>query len=235
MPRRFLSTAVVLLLAACAGQSSPAGLGTSAILPPEIQAKLQPGESPLAPDLYYVSEAADGRNFDKVMIDPIIFFMPLEAMRTISPADRQTLLNNFHILMGRQLGKDFLLATEPQRGTIRVQFALLPETSEEVIMDTVAMVARQDPEKQIVVDTLASPLAKGADLLVEALWTDAVTGEVLGATVDRHFGQTGFDSPSFKSWAEVNRYLEAYAVLIRYRLCSYRRGADCVSPAAPLG
>ena len=235
MPRRLLSTAVVLLLAACAGQSSPAERGTSAILPPEIQATLQPGTSSLAPDLYYVSEAARGRSFDKVMIDPIIFFMPLEATRTISPGDRQTLLNNFHILMGRQLGKDFLLSTEPQRGTIRVQFALLPETDEEVIMDTVAMVAREDPEKQIVVDTLASPLAEGADLLVEALWTDAVTGEVLGATVDRHFGQTGFDSPSFKSWAEVNRYLEAYAVLIRYRLCSYRRGADCVSPAAPLG
>ena len=99
----------------------------------------------------------------------------------------------------------------------------------------VEKIARQDPEKQIVVDTLASPLAKSADLLVESLWTDAVTGEVLGATVDRHFGQTGFDSTSFKSWADVNRYLEAYAVLVRYRLCSYRGGADCVAPAAPLG
>src|SRR3546814_3501546 len=78
-------------------------------------------------------------------------------------------------------------------------------------MDTVAMVAREDPEKGMVIDTLASPLAKSADLLVEALWNDAVTGEVLGATVDHHFGQAAFDGPSFGSWAEVNRYLEAYA------------------------
>ncbi|HEY9549815.1 MAG TPA: DUF3313 family protein [Kiloniellaceae bacterium] len=233
MPRRFMSFAAFLLLAGCAG-AQPAGT-TSAILPEEIVAKLQPGDSDLAPDLYYVSDAAAGRSFDKVMIDPIIYFAPLEDMRSISPEDRQTLLNNFHILMGRQLGNDFLLAIEPQRGTVRVQFALLPQTDEAVAMDTVAMVAREDPEKGMVIDTLASPLAKSADLLVEALWTDAVTGEVLGATVDYHFGQAAFDGPSFGSWAEVNRYLEAYAVLMRYRLCSYREGADCVAPPAPLG
>src|SRR3546814_11914170 len=65
------------------------------------------------------------------MIDPIIYFVPLEDMRSISPEDRQTLLNNFHILMGRQLGNDFLLAIEPQRGTVRVPLALLPPTDEE--------------------------------------------------------------------------------------------------------
>lgn len=235
MLHRLLPTAALLLLAGCAALQPSDTARTSAILPPDVQAELQPGESELAPDFYYASGAADGRSYDKVMIDPIIYFAPLEEMRTISPEDRQTLLNNFHILMGRQLGKDFLLSIEPQRGTVRVQFALLPDTQAEVAMDTVAMVAREDPEKQIVVDTLASPLAKSADLLVESLWTDAVTGEVLGATVDRHFGQTGFDSASFKSWADVNRYLEAYAMLVRYRLCSYRGGTDCVAPAAPLG
>jgi hypothetical protein len=137
--------------------------------------------------------------------------------------------------MGREIGKDYLLAIEPQRGTVRVQFALLPATSEPVAMDTVAMVAREDPNTQVVVDNLASPIEPGADLLVESLWTDAVTGEVLGAAVDRHFGQGRFDGASFKNWAEVNRYLEAYAVLIRYRICRFRGGTDCVPPAAPAG
>jgi hypothetical protein len=234
MHRSFIATAVLVLLGACASLQSPAGRGTSAILSAEIQDQLQPGESDLAPDFYYASEAAKGRSFDKVMIDPIIYFAPLEEKRTISPDDRQTLLNNFHILMGRELGKDFLLSIEPQRGTVRVQFALLPETREEVAMDTVAMVAREDPEKQMVIDALASPLVQSADLLVESLWTDAVTGEVLGATVDRHFGQASFDGAGFKSWADVNRYLEAYAVLVRYRLCSYRGATDCVAPPPPL-
>lgn len=234
MPRRLIAAAMLVLLGACAGLQTLAGRNSSAILTTEIQQQLQAGESDLAPDLYYTSEGAEGRSFDKVMIDPIIYFAPLEDQRTISPNDRQTLLNNFHILMGRELGKDFLLSTEPQRGTVRVQFALLPETREEVAMDTVAMVAREDPEKQMVIDTLASPLTQGTDLLVESLWTDAVTGEVLGATVDRHFGQVSFNGSDFKSWADVNRYLEAYAVLVRYRLCSYRGASDCVAPPPPL-
>src|SRR3546814_1114213 len=72
MRRRFMSLAAFLRLAGCAG-AQPAGT-TSAILPEEIVAKLQPGESDLAPDLYYVSDAAAGRSFDTVMIDPIIYF-----------------------------------------------------------------------------------------------------------------------------------------------------------------
>jgi hypothetical protein len=224
---------LMTMLAGCA--ATPAEeRATSAILPAEVQERLHAGESELAPDLYFAGEGVEDRRFDKVMIDPIIFFAPLEAPRTISPDDRQTLLNNFHILMGRELGKDYLLSIEPQRGTVRVQFALLPETREEVAMDTVAMVAREDPEKQIVIDTLASPIAEGVDLLVEALWTDAVTGEVLGATVDRHFGQVSFGG-AFESWAEVNRYLEAYAALIRYRLCRFRGDTDCAPPPDRLG
>jgi len=234
MPRRLLASAIFVLLAACAMPQMGQDGTSSAILPPEVQAGLQPGEGDLSPDLVYIRPGVEGRNYDKVMIDPIIYFAPPAAPRRISADDRQTLLNNFHILMGREIGKDYLLAIEPQRGTVRVQFSLLAETTEPVAMDTVAMVAREDPNTQVVVDNLASPIAPGADLLVESLWTDAVTGEVLGATVDRHFGQGSFDGATFKSWAEVNRYLEAYAVLVRYRICRFRGGTDCTPPTAPV-
>src|SRR3546814_5272942 len=136
--------------------------------------------------------------------------------------------------MGRRLGNDFLLSTEPQRGTVRVQFALLPETREEVAMDTVAMVARKDPEKQIVVDTLASPLAEAADLMVEALWTDSVTCEVLLATIARHFLQAVYDSPSFRTCEAVNPYLLAFSLLVRYPLCSHPFLPSFFPPSPPL-
>src|SRR3546814_1294246 len=103
---------------------------TSAIVPDEIKGQMRAGESDLAPDFYYVAPASEGRSYDKVMIDPIIYFAPLEQRRTISPEDRQTLLNNFHILMGRRLGNDFLLSTEPQRGTVRSDEHTSEHTSE---------------------------------------------------------------------------------------------------------
>jgi len=237
MLRHLAPLGFLLLLAACNTPLPLLERESTAILPEAILDDMRPGEGEFAPDLVYVTEAAETRrnDFDKVMLDPIMFFMPVEQARSLKPDDRQTLLNNFQILMGRALDQDYLLALEPQPGTVRVQFAVLPSTTEPVAMDTVALVAREDPEKQVVSDAITSPLAPGADLLVEALWTDAVTGEVLGATVDRHFGQASFEGGQFKSWADVNRYLEAYAKLIRYRLCRFRGLDSCIPPAAPLG
>jgi hypothetical protein len=238
--RQSLSIGLLFVLAACAGMEGEgeAAVGReTAILPQEILPDLRPGEGEFAPDLVYVTEAARRRrgSYDKILLDPIMYFAPLEHLRSVSPSDRQTLANNFHILMGRQLAQDYLLALEPQRGTLRVQFAILPDTREPVAMDTVAMVARLDPDSQVVTDDLASPLVPGSDLVVEAEWTDAVTGEVLGATVDLHFGQTSFDGRTLESWADVNRYLEAYAALIRYRLCRFRAQESCTLPPPPLG
>lgn len=235
MLRLVFTIGLLGLLSACAAMEGAAPRETSAILPVEIQAQLQPGDGDYAPDLVYISERARNGGYDKIMLDPIMYFAPLEAPRRVAPGDRQVLANNFHILMGRELGKDYLLAVEPQRGTVRVQFAVLPSTTQPVALDTVALVARNDPNEEVVSDDLTSPLSPGTDLLVEAEWTDAVTGEVLGATVDRHFGQNSFGGAGFQSWADVNRYLAAYAALIRYRLCVFRGDDQCTPPPAPLG
>ena len=128
MLRPLISGGLLVLLAACAAMESGAERETSAILSKKLQAELRPGQGDYAPDLVYVSEKAHNVSYDKILIDPIMYFLPLETPRRISPADRQTLLNNFHVLMARELGKDFLLALEPQRGTVRVQFAVLPST-----------------------------------------------------------------------------------------------------------
>ena len=234
MLRQFMCTATVVLLAACAGQQPGSQRETSAILPAEILSDLRPGEGDYAPDLVYISQLARNKKYDKILLDPMLYFAPLEEMRRVSSSDRQILLNNFHILMSRELAKDFTLVVEPQAGAVRVQFAILPATREPVALDTVAMVARSGPETQVASDALTGPLIHEADLLVEAEWTDSVTGKVLGATVDRHFGQASLDANGLKSWRDVNRLLEAYAVMVRYRLCRFQGATDCTVPAAAL-
>jgi len=234
MLRQVMCTATVVLLAACAGQEPKSQGETSAILPTEIQSELRPGEGDFAPDMVYITQRARSLRYDKILLDPMLYFSPLEQMRRVSSSDRQILLNNFHILMSRELAKDFTLVVAPQAGAVRVQFAILPATEEPVALDTVAMVARSGPESQVASDALTGPLVHDADLLVEAEWTDSVTGEVLGATVDRHFGQTSLDAGGLKSWRDVNRLLEAYAVLVRYRLCRFLGATDCTAPAAAL-
>lgn len=231
MLRRLICTASLVLVTACAGQERAEPGETSAILPVEIQADLRPGEGEFAPDLVYVSARARSGSYDKIMLDPMLYYAPLQEMQRVSSGDRQVLLNNFHILMSRELAKDFTLVEEPQAGAVRVQFAVLPTTFEPVALDTIAMVARSNPETLTTTEVLIGPVIHEADLVVEAEWTDSVTGEVLGATVDRHFGQAPGHGATLKDWGDVNRVLENYAALIRYRLCLFRKAQNCTAPA----
>ncbi|WP_420347333.1 DUF3313 domain-containing protein [Pelagibius sp.] len=225
----------VLALAGCASTSSQDGPTGSAILPPEVRAQLQPGEGPYAPDQVYASPAASPNAYDSILLDPLLYFAPLEQMRLVSPDDRQVLLNNLYILLRAELAKDYSLVRFPAAGVARVQFAILPETRDAVVLDTVSTVEPGSGEAAVVQDMLASPLLKGRAFVIEAEWTDSVTGEVLGATVDRNFGRRSIDADPIRSWADVNALLRDYAVLLRYRLCRFREGEDCVTPPAPLG
>jgi Protein of unknown function (DUF3313) len=231
MLRRLICTASLFLLSACVGQEPAAQGESSAILPVEIQAELRPGEGKFAPDRVYVSERARSGTYDKIMLDPMLYYAPLREMQRVSSSDRQVLLDNFHILMSRELAKDFTLVDEPQAGAVRVQFAVLPATFEPVALDTIAMVARSNPQALTPSEALIGPVIHEADLLVEAEWTDSVTGEVLGATIDRHFGQGPGHAKTLKNWGDVNRVLETYAALIRYRLCVFRKAQNCAAPA----
>ena len=222
------------MAAGCATVAPQPQADSSAILPQEVLAALEPGKGDFAPDRVYRAAQASAGRYDKILLDPLLYFAPLEQMRLVSPGDRQVLLNNFYILLSRELAKDFTLVRFPQEGAARVQFAVLPATPEPVAMDTVSMVVPGSGGDEVVRDTLASPLLKGRDFVVEAEWTDSLSGAVLGATVDRHFGRQAVEGDRLKSWADVNRLLQDYAVLIRFRLCRFRGAADCVQPSDSL-
>ncbi len=224
----------LLLVAGCAAPGEAPPASTSAILQPAIRAAFQPGEGDFAPDLVYRSGTGSQQVYDKILLDPILYFAPLEQQRRVSSGDRQILLNNFYILMSEELGKDFELVQEPQPGTVRVQFAVLPVTEDPVAIDTVSMVLSKADEDRVVRDLLASPIARGGEIVVEAMWMDAQTGSTLGATVDRHLGRQAIDTEQLKNWADVNQLLRDYAVLIRYRICRYRGAEGCVTPPEPL-
>ncbi len=234
--RRFVVLFLFALTAAGCASTAPQGGATgSAILPPEVRAQLQPGEGSYAPDQFYASPAASRGAYDRILLDPLLYFAPLEQMRLVSPDDRQVLLNNLYILLREALAEDYTLVRFPAAGVARVQFAVLPETRDPVVLDTVSTVEPGSAEAEVVRDMLASPLLKGRAFIIEAEWTDSVTGEVLGATVDRNFGRPSIDPGPIESWADVNTLLRDYAALLRYRLCRFRGGEDCVAPPAPLG
>jgi hypothetical protein len=59
--------------------------------------------------------------------------------------------------------------------------------------------------------------------------TDAMTGELLGAAIDRRVG--GKDvSGVFDTWHNANEALKYWAARARYVLCTGRGGSNCKKP-----
>ena len=76
------------------------------------------------------------------------------------------------------------------------------------------------------------PALKG-EAVIEAKVTDAQTGEVLRAAVDRRVGKKRLDADSFNSWNDVYESLRYWAENGRYQLCKARQiRTDCVKPRA---
>ena len=232
---RFAAAGLLVLLAAgCGGVDRQTTQDSSAILPAEIRQSLTVGDADFAPDQAYVTTLGEEQRYAKILLDPVLYFAPLEQMRVVSANDRQTLLNNFYLFLKRELAKDYTLVRRPEADAARVQFAVLPVTQDEVAMDTVSLVAPDAGDGDIVRTPLASPIIVRNVMVVESEWTDSVTGEVLGATVDRHFGHRSIDPGTVRSWTDVNRFLEDYAVLTRYRLCRFRGAGNCIVPPESL-
>jgi hypothetical protein len=64
---------------------------------------------------------------------------------------------------------------------------------------------------------------------VEAKITDAETGELLVAAVDKRMGGRSMASAE-TSWTDVNNILAYWAQLMRYRLCEQQARSGCQPP-----
>ena len=67
------------------------------------------------------------------------------------------------------------------------------------------------------------------EVSAEAKMTDAQTGQLLAAGVDRRVGGNEIEA-SVDNWDDVNKIIEIWSKLIRFRLCKLRGREDCLNP-----
>lgn len=67
------------------------------------------------------------------------------------------------------------------------------------------------------------------DITVEFKTTDAVSGELLAAALDKRVGGKNPEG-TFDTWANANAALEYWAKRIRFVACDMRKGANCEKP-----
>ena len=190
---------------------------------------LQPGAEGEAA-LVYVNPSANLSAYDKLLIDPVtVWLAPDSNVAEIPVDERQQLANSLHTKLVEALQSDYEIVSSPGAGVMRLSAAITEAEKRMVALDTISTVY---PAARVL--SQAKSMATGTQSFVgeasaEAKFTDAETGELLAAGVDRRAGGKTLEK-GFGRWADVEGAFQYWAERVRYRLCKERGGANCVSP-----
>ena len=220
-------TGLVLLLAlgaSCSTTYQTRHAKTSGFLGDYSQLRKGEGEEPL---LVYFNPEADVRDYDRILIDPVVGYLG-EGSRLdrLSPKDRQALLDYFHATLREQLGRDYALADRPGPGTLRLRIAVTDARGTKPVADTLSTVVPVGLALSALQRVaLGKTLATGS-VRIEAEALDAQTGVRLAAMVDERAGAkvTGrFDK--WSKWQDARDAFDYWSARLRGTLRDFRERA----------
>jgi len=173
--------------------------------------------------LRYVNPKVDFTKYNKVMVDVVGFFG--SDVAKVPPKDQQALTDLFHKTLTEQLAKRYQIVDQPGPGVARVQVALLDAEAATAGGRSISMVIsqKQVPAAGASLLTARYPFAGGAQAVAKL--TDSVTGQLLGAAVDRGAGGGAIKSAGQWQWGDAENAIKAWSEMMVGGLYSYTSGA----------
>jgi hypothetical protein len=216
---------IASLLGGCGPTKQARSLGPGEILFNHSMLQKGTGDEAL---LRFVSPTADLKSYSKVMLDPVMIYRPSDADQE-QMADLQQLATNFYAYLYGELEKDYGIVKTPVPGTLRIQTAVLRADKSGPVRDLLSSVIPIGMGVSILKDfATGKPLGVG-EVSAEMKITDAQTGDLLAAAVDRRVGGKN-PAGMFNTWADANDAMEYWAKRLGYVLCNERGGNECVKP-----
>lgn len=234
MMRRMKMAAILLMVVGFALQLGGCGVGS-------YQARsLDVNESPLVnPDILvkgsddqalyrYVSPKADIKQYTKMMIDPVLVYKYAELDKD-ELENYQKLANNAYVYLTKELEKDYQIVKFPEPGTLRIQMAVVDADSSKPVRNTLSTVVPVGMALSLVKYSATGKQTGVGEITLQMKMTDANTGELLGAALDRRVGGKEL-TKLWSGWHNADDALQYWAKLISFRLCEMRGGANCKRP-----
>ena len=193
--------------------------------------QLRPGRAG-EPKLVYFNPAADIRDYEQILIDPIAGYLGKGSrLNKLSAKDRQALLDYFQTTLREQLGRDYKIVDRPGPGVLRLRVGLTDAKGTKPVLDTLSTVtpiglAISALERV----TLGKTLTTGS-VRIEAEALDGRTGERLAAMVDERVGAkvTGrFDK--WSKWQDARDAFDYWAARMQTTLQTFRERAANAAP-----
>jgi len=135
----------------------------------------------------YVNPKADFKSYSKVMIDSVLMSKSAD-LDSDDVENYQKLVNNAYVFLNDELKKDYAIVRAPEPGTLRIQMAIIAADASKPVRNLLGTVFPIGVAiSSVKYSATGKPSAVG-EITVEMKATDAATGELLFAAVDRRVG-----------------------------------------------
>jgi Protein of unknown function (DUF3313) len=183
--------------------------------------------------LIYKNPAADWRKYKKIQLDPVTVWMSQKdsQLKDVSVEDRQRLAALLWSKLDESLRKDYEMTSQPGPDVLRIQVAITEAGSSNAVLDTVTSIVPQTRLLSGMKSLATGVSAFTGSASAELKATDSATKTILVEAVDRRGGTKSLSGVT-NSWNDVEEAYRFWAEKMRYRLCQWRGGVNCVEPKA---
>lgn len=218
---------LILLCGGCTVAKQAKTVDVSGFLGKDVYAKLQKGKEDQAL-LFYRNETIDSKKYSKVLIDPVRIYTPKDASAD-QVADQNRLANNFYRYLHNELKQDTRIVTAPEPGTVRYQVAITSAEESNRFLETMSFLPPYGLGISVGKDFITGKPTGVGEITMEIKAVDAITGELLGAAVDRRVGGKEFAGMG-DTWDDANKAMQYWAKRLRYVNCQHAGRAHCIQP-----
>lgn len=178
-------------------------------------ALLQPGQEGQAA-MVYVNPNVQWKQYDKILLEPVQFWDDPDTK--VSLENQRVLTEYLHNQLQTELEKNFTLVNQGGPGVIRLQVALINASASTPGLRTVSVLV---PQARVL--TAGASLATGSYAFAgsaeaEMKATDASTGQLLAAAVDKRSGGMALTSGFQGTWGDARNAMDYWAERTSSRL-----------------
>jgi len=178
----------------------------------------------------YLGPNANMKQYTKVLVDPIMVKKDGQLDKE-ELENYQTLANNAYVYLTKELEKDYSIVKTPEPGAVRIQMAIIDADSSKPVRNTLATVFPIGMAVSLVKYSATGKSTGVGEITAEMRITDATTGELLAAALDRRVGEKKF-TKLWSSWYNADEALKYWAERTRFAFCQLRSGMNCVKPGS---
>jgi hypothetical protein len=176
----------------------------------------------------YVNPALKSGNYTKVVIDPVLVRKDGELDKE-AIANFQTLANNAYVYLKQELSKGYTVVSAPEPGAMRIQMAIVDADDSKDVRNTLSTFLPIGMVVSWVKYGVTGKQSGVGEITAEMKITDAGTGQMLAAAVDRRVGGKVI-SELWNDWYNADEALKFWSKQLAYNLCTMRGSASCVKP-----